>query len=339
MITLASVGVCSCFSTLIAGVALAGSGELVDPQHGDGVAVIGGERTEPGEFAEVVAIVTDTSLCSGTLVAADLVLTAGHCLDGLEAGDDVTVYFGDELAPEGSVAAADYEVHPEFCRACKEDIFDYGFVVLSTAVEAPIASAITTQAQWDEVISIGTAATVVGFGEDPNAPSVESAGIKRKTDVEISAISSDGQEFFAGGDQHDACDGDGGAPAFVTLADGTRLLAGVVSRGSARCGSGGSYGASAPAACWILDRTGVDLTAGCASCNCVDITPSGGGEQGESETGTSGGPGTLDDGAPADGAGMAIGGCGCRGGSAPPWLAWLALIPLVQRTRRRSDRS
>ena len=53
---------------------------------GGGGAIVGGEEAAPGEFPHQVALlrggVGGSLMCSGALVAADRVLTAGQCCDG-----------------------------------------------------------------------------------------------------------------------------------------------------------------------------------------------------------------------------------------------------------------
>src|SRR5687768_2496959 len=45
------------------------------------VPVVGGTTVKPGSWPDVVAVRTvDGGLCTGTLLEADLVLTAGHCV-------------------------------------------------------------------------------------------------------------------------------------------------------------------------------------------------------------------------------------------------------------------
>ena len=49
-------------------------------------AIVGGEEAAPGEFPHQVALlrggVGGSLMCGGSLIAADKVLTAGHCCDG-----------------------------------------------------------------------------------------------------------------------------------------------------------------------------------------------------------------------------------------------------------------
>ena len=253
----------------------ADSGELLDPSQVGGVPIVGGEPTDSDEFVHVVAVVAGKGLCTGTLVAPNLVITAGHCLAELPDSAQVAVFYGDQLVQDQAVAAASWGAHPKFdpCNAC-EDIYDYGYVVTESAFNPPFAELITTQEEWDQTMTLGAEVTLVGFGDDPDIDGMDSIGIKRKVTTTITRFSEEGLEFFAGGNDRDSCQGDSGGPAFVTLPDGTTLLAGITSRGSDPCGSGGFYGAPYPALCWIQEQTGVDLLNGdCSACDCVDTTP------------------------------------------------------------------
>lgn len=236
--------------------------------------ILGGEPTGPQEFDGVVAIVAGHGLCTGTVVAPRLVLTAGHCLRDIPPAAGVHVYFGDEITPSMSAPATDWAIHPDFCADCKEDIFDYGYLTLGVDFTVPggYLLPIVDQDEWDEAIAPGAEVTLVGYGEDPAQE--ESIGIKRKVTTSIGRSSPKGYEFFAGGDDRDSCQGDSGGPAFARLEDGTVRLAGITSRGSSPCGSGGFYGAPYPALCWVRDETGVDLLpSGCDSCDCLRTVP------------------------------------------------------------------
>lgn len=275
--------------------------------------IIGGQRTEPEEFDGVVALQAGNGLCSGTVVAPRLILTAAHCLADLSPTTEVIVHYGDEIN-QGTVAATAWAAHPRFCPDCKEDLFDYGYVELGTDFLVPggYTVPIATQDEWDQAMNEGKEVTLVGYGEDPDAASgSEGIGIKRKVTTSIRSLSDAGLEFFAGGDQQDSCNGDSGGPAFVRVATGELRLAGITSRGSNPCGKGGYYGAPYPALCWVRDETGVDFVGGaCANCDCLDTAP------------------------PGDDGDCAV--APRRGGSDPTWLGLLLLVPVGRRLLRRA---
>ena len=278
-------------------------------------AIYGGEPVAPGDWPAVVAVQT-TKLCTGTLVAPDLVLTAAHCFDS-GAVDSVEISFGDALAGATVVPAADWGTHPDFClpSECGEDIHDFAWVRLP----APIANVtpipvITDQDELDEVLVIGTPLTFVGFGQTE----VGGLGTKREVDAAITMLSASGREFQAGGDGKDTCLGDSGGPSLVQLDSGEWRVAGVISRGG-ECGGGGVYGVPFPELCWLRDSSGVDLLPeSCSECDCVSLPV-------ENETSSNCELGSLS---------SAAG----RGGLLAELLALFGLGLLVHRRRRRRQR-
>ena len=239
--------------------------------------IVGGEPTASGEFDGVVAILTGGGLCTGTVVDTNLVLTAAHCLQGISNPSQISVSYGLDIDDGMSVGVTDFGAHPDFDPIGTDDIFDYGFVVISGDFTLPggFLLPITDQAEWDATIGVGAAVTIVGYGEDPNAGGPDNGiGRKRKVLTSISKLSPIGFEFNAGGMSKDSCQGDSGGPAFVRLVSGKYRLAGITSRGSSPCGQGGFYGTPYPALDWVRDETGIDLCgADCPSCDCLDMTP------------------------------------------------------------------
>jgi MYXO-CTERM domain-containing protein len=249
--------------------------------------IYGGTSVPAGEHEAVVAIHTGGALCTGTAVTPHLVLTAGHCLDGVTDPSRVDIMFGtDATNPADETSATSIGVHPDFCpdEDCPEyEIFDYGYAMLAgtVSVDGGFPLPITDQDEWDQLMLPGQTVTLVGFGEadvdDEGNPyeegAEESLGIKRKVDVGIVSFTESGFEFFAGGDGKDSCIGDSGGPALVTLEDDTIRLAGILSRGYDPCGKGGYYGVPFPALAWLEEETGENLLP--ESCNdgsCVDTT-------------------------------------------------------------------
>jgi V8-like Glu-specific endopeptidase len=309
-------------SMWLAALALTFSGELPlmarprPPQP-----IVGGEAVDTLGWPSVVAVLavdpddhTLGHLCTGTLIAQRIVLTAAHCLVPGTQAAQIAVFFGTSLSPQQEATVKRWGVHPDACvKNCKPDALDFGFIEINEdPVGVPIVPLLTTQAQWDETMHIGAPVTVVGFGavrddsEEDAAPLMSNErGFKREVTTRIDDFSKTGREFVAGESGKDTCGGDSGGPAFVQQDDGTWLQVGVTSRGVRPCGSGrGYYGVPFFALPWLRDAAGIDLLpADCEDADCIDTR--------------------QDD-----------GGCDCdvRGGPGP-WLLALLLLP---RRRRRT---
>jgi MYXO-CTERM domain-containing protein len=267
--------------------------------------IFGGEDVAPGEWPAVVALDIDGYQCTGTLVTPSLVLTAAHCLVGGPPVGAIGVRRGEDVTfPGPAIAAVAYGFDPEYCppTSCKADNHDYGYIVLATPQNdvGGFPRVIHDQDEWDRLMRVGRAVTVVGYGHD----AVPLFGVKREAEVSISRFSRSGLEFEAGGMGHDTCVGDSGGPAFARLDSGEWLLVGITSRGYT-CGEGGIYAAPLGGLCWLEQASTFDLRpTDCVACDCIDTDP-----------------------ARSDG-------CGCAAGSGGAPMLWIGALALWVRRRR-----
>jgi len=135
-------------------------------------AIIGGEPAQAGMFASVAEILDirgrEVGQCTGTVVAPNLVLTAGHCAENVKTGiaNGSTGYRiltgGVEETSERQISTVS-GVLPYEGYARKVDDSDAALLVLSTATTAP-AVRLATAANRAK-LHAGSRATIVGWGE------------------------------------------------------------------------------------------------------------------------------------------------------------------------------
>jgi hypothetical protein len=283
------------------------------------VPIVGGEAVEGADWASVVAILTPDPddrtighLCSGTLVAPRLVLTAAHCIPPKADASAIEVYFGTEMTSHQRATGKRFGLHPDACvEDCEPEAMDFAFIEIAEDVSGvKYIPLLTVQADWDYAMVAFKPITLVGFGavrdeeEEGAAPlQDDERGHKRTVTTIIDKFTEHGEEVIAGSTNKDTCGGDSGGPAFVKIADGSWRQVGVTSRGVRPCGTGyGYYGVPYFALTWLRDETGVDLLPnGCEDGDCLD---------------------TVEE-----------DGCGCRGGERSAGL-WCLPIVLMLRRRR-----
>lgn len=227
----------------------------------DPSSIVGGHPTI--DFPDCCAVGSDSAyFCTGTLIAPNVVVTAGHC-------PGVTrVFVGgvDITQPETgeTIAVRDNFAHDEA---------DLRVLVLETdATAQPRHVANGTEIK----IEPGDPVRLAGFGTIDLGGRV-GYGIKREVDVPLTSAdcsaSGDssqfgcrpGTEVVAGhrGLARDSCRGDSGGPLYIQLSDGTYALLGATSRGIAGmpnvCGDGGIYVRVDKFLDWIQEKTGATI--------------------------------------------------------------------------------
>jgi secreted trypsin-like serine protease len=207
------------------------------PDESSGAAIVGG-KTDTGD-PSVVALYASTSqggaLCTASVIAPTVLLTAAHCVLPSEVGANATftVLPSDDLNTSTTQQLAVKETHydPDFDINQLENGHDIAVVILAKATTlAPLAVG-----HADPSALVGQSVRLVGYGLD-NAAAQTGAGVKRMVTAPIDDVSA--RLIQIGGNGKDTCNGDSGGPALATVG-GKQTIIGITSFGDSSCGSGG----------------------------------------------------------------------------------------------------
>jgi secreted trypsin-like serine protease len=203
--------------------------------------------------------------CTGIVIGAGRVLTAGHCV--CETGCSVSMTFGYHIGDPNPVKSLWVKLHPNYNHAqlfvpqAGQDLAIVAFDPTQVAPEfqgkAPIISAASLLKGNPSVM------TVVGYG----LTELGTHGRKMKAPVPVASLACVQDWAAALGCQRwrelllsvavgqtngssrptDTCEGDSGGPALLIANDGSGAIAGITSRGLivrgsvTPCGTGGIY--------------------------------------------------------------------------------------------------
>jgi secreted trypsin-like serine protease len=221
-------------------------------------AIVGGNDASPGEYPSVAKVSYGVFSCTGTLIAPDTVLTAGHCssVDAGVVGTPITwpaplidVRIGGHRDGEGErVPVSRVFAHENYLATSGYDISLLRLSRNSTKAPTKVAGS-GERSIWNA----GVLETIVGWGvteEDGDPPAVlQEAQVPITTDAYCSGAYGDfdaSTMVCAGYPEGgvDTCQGDSGGPMFGRGADGGLRVVGSTSfgEGCARPDKPGVYG-------------------------------------------------------------------------------------------------
>jgi V8-like Glu-specific endopeptidase len=210
------------------------SAPIIGGENDDGdpsvVAVYAQQLGSPGGF-----------LCTGSVIAPTLVLTAAHCVSTAEtgAGPQFVVLTSANLNRRGGQQLAVREVHanPQWQPDNLQGGHDEGIVILKDPTSLPPLPINRAQAALGALgpSAVGQAVRIVGYGLNDGVTQT-GAGIKRQALTKLRSIS--GALIRLGDSRQGTCNGDSGGPAFMNLG-GVETIVGTTSYGNVTCTDGG----------------------------------------------------------------------------------------------------
>jgi len=280
---------------------LTGVGAPWSSSEPDIASIIGGVEAEKGRYPYTVSIREPYSgdyaphSCGGSLIAPDIVLTAGHCMEYS------TLYLTLNLIAVGMHNVSDSSegefipiknviMHPLFDSAFLRN--DFAIVVLQRAISSRVGFVELNQHEY--IPSSGEDSTVMGWGYIENFNFTDVL-----MEVDVTPIDNEECEENLGShivhddmlcafdDQEAACYGDSGGPLIIPGKDATKdIQIGVVSWGIG-CSGGypGVYSRVSTAYDWIREQVCAESISPPASFRCRGKKGKGGGKHGKSSKG------------------------------------------------------
>ena len=193
--------------------------------------IIGGSEVDQSDpvAASTVALYDGKALCSGSLIAENLVVTAAHCIPS--DAKTLKVFFKLDISGAGkSARVVDAVVDPHYKGEEATGPDENDIALLRFSGKLPAAYSPATLLPASESLSNGETVTLAGYGIT-EAQTTQGAGVLRKVNVTIAQANYGKTEVVL--DQTDgkgACHGDSGGPAFVKMGKNLFLF-GVTNRG------------------------------------------------------------------------------------------------------------
>ncbi|XGC80487.1 trypsin-like serine protease [Bdellovibrio bacteriovorus] len=201
----------------------------------DSTGIVGGEQVEgTSAVGRSTVGLYDAKIgyiCSGTLIARNLILTAGHCVD--PKSQNLVAIFAPEMKKankEQIRKVSKWIVHPNYSTEIVErDMADIAIVKIEG--EAPAGFQVAPLLFNSQLIQNDVRTIVAGYGLNWTIGLKRGAGTLRTTTLTIDkAYYSQTEAMLGQSLRRGICSGDSGGPAYVSI-NGQLHVWGVASRG------------------------------------------------------------------------------------------------------------
>jgi len=165
-------------------------------------------------------------VCTGTIIAENIILTAAHCVEHDEA-KDMRVVFGSKIRdPKNTVSAEAVSIHKDYIH---DTNIDNDIALIKIVGKIPSSyKVLDVERSSQLLLEKGTLIKVAGFGKNKNGFfGGGGAGILRKGQVTLDEYSAEEKLLVLDQtNENGICNGDSGGGAFVEL-DGELIQLGV----------------------------------------------------------------------------------------------------------------
>lgn len=218
--------------------------------------IVGGQPARANQFPHAVALILHLaethSLCGGSIIHQNYVLTAAHCLDDIVEIEVLAglnnIFTGTPLYKR-TVEPRDIRVHPQYNRQTM--INDIGIVFLLNRIPLGTSMQRIALPQRSQINNrfVGSIGTIIGWGRTSDTSAISLTDALRFVQLPIIAdqrcneVYNVDYRFFnptnicLSGERGSSCNGDSGSGLHVNLED-ERTIIGIISFGSETCATG-----------------------------------------------------------------------------------------------------
>lgn len=199
------------------------------------------DQKKNGVVGIVISTADGMGICTGSLIAKNIVLTAAHCLDESESPiKNIFVVFAESIEsakPEQIRVASTGIANENFAPSAPDSGKSWNDVaLLKLSEDAPSDFSLARLPPANLKLNVGQQLTQLGYGraEADRSSTTDSSGVLRTVSgIGILAISPDGRELQLNEEKKGSCNGDSGGPALLKTKSGN-VVVGVDSRGTSQ---------------------------------------------------------------------------------------------------------